>query len=244
MSIGKKIKSKLFPLNIVASVATTTICICYYFLTWDYSNIGSDDDMYFGYLYFLCLLLELTPSVSYLFILYRRVGGVDDEPLASGSGNKDTISPSISNELLATSMGFRNNRSLSGENSMLPSYGGIGSDNVGGVNVLSRIVPSVDKTSTVSSGIVQSQQRRSSTSVLLGNSNNNNNNISNNSTNNNSNSYNSSGNARRLSLNTADSYETEMKPLINPFGADVVNVPSLKATGIVMDVESKGGGHE
>ena len=153
-------------------------------------------------------------SIGFISIYtLQKSRGVDDEPLASGSGNKDTISPSISNELLATVKKPGNNRTLSG-NSTLSSYGGIGSDNVGGGNVLSRIVPSVDKTSTVSS-ISFKANRGVLAPALMGNSNNNNNNISNNSTNNNSNSYNSSGNARRLSLNTADSYETEMA-LINP----------------------------
>ena len=210
----------------MASVATTTLCVCYYLLTWDYTYFGSDDDIYFGYLYFLCLLLELTPSVSYLFILYRKVGGPEQEPIIS---SRDAISPSTSQEGFAMNM---NNFKRSGElynGSNFNSYGGVGSEIFGSSSssFSSRLLSPTDEITTALSGAHSGSPRRASTnSVTLGPTN---------SFNSNTNDISSSESFRGATLSNS---ELETKSLINNTDNGNVSIHKI-AGGNVVDVESK-----
>ena len=212
-------------------MASATLSVCYYLLTWDYTYFGENDDMYFGYLYFLCFLLELTPAIAYLFILYRKVGSSEQEAIPSRKG--DTLSTSISNEGLATGVfNFRKNGELLGGGGASNSYGGLSSENlgvIGGSNSTRVSPPSVETTSLFPG---QNQQRRASGSSLSPF----NNKV-------NDMNSNSGGGLRRLSLNSTSDFET--KPLINSGApadsASGSNNIRMHKSGGAMDIESRGG---
>ena len=68
--VGRKINGRLFPL--VCLCCSASICLSVSYLLLSLQNYLMYDDIYFGYLYIISTLLELVPSIGYLFLMFHK----------------------------------------------------------------------------------------------------------------------------------------------------------------------------